>query len=67
MEEKKLYKSVKDRKISGVCAGLGDYLGIDATLIRLGWILGSLFTGCILGLIAYFVCSVVIPDAPAGQ
>lgn len=60
--EKKLYRSEKDRKIGGVCGGLGEYLNIDPTLVRLLWVLFSCTAGA--GLLAYIVCSFVIPNAP---
>ena len=34
---KRLYKSTRDRKVMGVCGGLGEYLGVDPTLLRLVW------------------------------
>ncbi len=43
--EKKLYRSRKNRMISGVCGGLGEYTGIDPTWIRIGWAVLMLFTG----------------------
>ena len=44
METKKLYRSKKDRVFAGVCGGIGEYLGVDPTVIRLlAVILG--FTG----------------------
>jgi phage shock protein C len=64
MEQKKLYRSVTDRKIAGVCGGLGEYFNVDSTLVRLGFILLGLLTG--IGLIAYIVCAIVVPEAPAG-
>lgn len=67
MGEKKLYKSQKDRKLSGVCAGLGEYLGLDATLIRLCWVLGTLFTAGCVGVIGYIVCVAVIPEKPVNE
>lgn len=62
MEQKKLTKSTSNRMISGVCAGLGEYLGIDPTLIRLIWAIltfGSLGTGVLV----YIVAAVIIPEA----
>lgn len=59
--EKKLYKSQSDKKVCGVCAGLGKYLGIDPTVVRLGCVLSSLFGW---GVLAYIICAIVIPDEP---
>ena len=60
--DKKLYKSTTDRKICGVCAGLAKYLNLDATVIRLLWVLVVCFGGA--GIWAYIICAVVIPDEP---
>ena len=42
MEQKRLYRSVTNRKICGVCGGLGEYFNIDPTLIRLGGVFLSM-------------------------
>jgi sirohydrochlorin cobaltochelatase len=60
--EKKLYRSRTDKKICGVCGGLGKYFGIDPTLIRLGVAACVLFAGC--GLLAYIIAALVIPEEP---
>jgi phage shock protein C len=59
---KQLYRSRKNRMIGGVCAGLGEYFGIDPTLMRVLFILGVFlgFPGA-LGLI-YLVMLIVVPD-----
>lgn len=61
---KKLYKSNRDKKICGVCGGIAEYLNIDSTLIRLAWVLLSLFVGC--GIIAYIIFALVMPNMPEG-
>ncbi len=60
---KRLFRSVNDKKLLGVCGGLAKYFGIDPTLVRLGWIIISLIpaVGPFLGIIAYIVCGLVIP------
>ncbi|MFA5576036.1 MAG: PspC domain-containing protein [Tissierellaceae bacterium] len=58
---KRLFLSDTDKKISGVCGGIGEYLGIDSTLIRLAWVLLSIPTGGFLGLIAYIIAAAIIP------
>ena len=57
---KKLYRSRVDRKIGGVCGGLGEYFGIDPTLVRLLFVLGLLFVGGTL--LAYLILLIVIPS-----
>ena len=39
----KLYKSVKDRKITGVCGGLAEYFDIDSSIVRIVWLVLVLF------------------------
>ncbi len=63
METKKLYRSRTDRMISGVCGGLGKYLGIDPTLIRLVFVLLLLF-GIGSGLILYVILMFIVPEEP---
>ena len=60
--DKKLYKSQGDRKLCGVCGCLGEFFGIDASLIRLGWIVFCLLGGS--GVLAYIIAALVIPDEP---
>lgn len=60
--EKKLYKSSKDKKIDGVCAGIAEYFDIDPTLVRLGFALVALAGGG--GLLAYIICAIVMPRDP---
>ena len=62
MEGKRLYKSATDKKIAGVCGGIAEYFNVDATLIRLAWVLFSLLGGS--GLLAYIIAALVIPDRP---
>lgn len=56
---KKLFRSRRDRKISGVCGGIGEYFNIDPTIIRLAW---ALFAFTFVGIIAYFVAAAIIPE-----
>ena len=58
---KKLIRSTTDRKIAGVCGGLGEYFGVDPTLIRIGWVVFCLLGGS--GILAYLICALIIPEA----
>jgi phage shock protein C len=60
---KRLYRSRNDRIIGGVCSGLGEYLGIDPTVVRLVFIVGLFLGFGSLGLI-YLVLLVVVPEEP---
>ena len=58
---KKLYRSVDDRMISGVCAGIADYFDVDPTLVRLIFVLG--FFASVSGLFwAYVIMMIVVPE-----
>jgi phage shock protein PspC (stress-responsive transcriptional regulator) len=61
--QKKLYCVNEGKMIAGVCAGLAEYLDIDATVIRLIWALIGL-SGA--GLIAYLIAALIIPVKPLG-
>ena len=58
MEPKRLYKSNTNKIICGVCGGMGEYFGIDPTLIRLALVLFS-FTGS--SIVAYIVAAIIMP------
>ena len=60
---KKLYRSVSDKKLAGVCGGIAEYFGLDSTLVRVGWAVVSLFAGA--GVLAYIVCALIIPEEPS--
>ena len=60
--EKKLYRSATDKKLAGVCAGVAKYLNMDPTVIRVIWAVLSLFA--FVGVIAYIICALVIPEEP---
>ncbi len=49
----------KDKMIGGVCAGLGEYLGLDPTIVRVVWVLMVLFAG--FGILLYIILWLVMP------
>ena len=57
--KKKMYKSITDKKIAGVCGGIAEYFDIDSTIVRLIALLFLLTCGT--GLIAYIVAALVMP------
>lgn len=59
---KKLYRSRKNRILAGVLGGFGDYFNLDPTILRIAWILVTLFTGFFPGVIAYFLAILIIPE-----
>jgi len=58
---KQLTRSISNRMIAGVCAGLGDYLNIDPTVVRLLFVLGFFLTGPGI-LIAYLIMAIIVPE-----
>lgn len=59
---KRLYLSESDKKLFGVCGGIGEYFQIDSTLVRLAWIVLSIITAIIPGIIGYIIAAIVIPN-----
>lgn len=62
MDTRKLYRSQNDRMIAGVCGGIGRFLHLDATLVRLIFIL--LFFLGFHGLLAYIIMWIIVPAEP---
>lgn len=62
MEEKKLRRSC-DKVVAGVCAGLGEYLGIDPIIVRIVWALLTLST-IGTGLLLYIILWIIMPECP---
>jgi phage shock protein C len=60
--EKRLIRSRSDRKIAGVCAGMGQYLDLDISLVRILWVLVTFAVGFFPGLIAYIVAWIIVPE-----
>ncbi|MPZ19149.1 MAG: PspC domain-containing protein [Luteitalea sp.] len=64
-DERRLTRSATDKKVAGVCGGLAEYFGVDATLIRLTWVIVSILGGAVVGgAIAYLFAWLIIPRAP---
>ena len=63
---KTLTRSKSNRMIAGVCAGLGDYLGIDPTIVRLLFVL-AFFTGFGGIAIVYLIMAIVVPEQTTVQ
>lgn len=56
----KLTKSTSDKKLCGVCAGVANFFGMDATVVRLIWLLCVLLAGT--GLLLYIICALILPN-----
>ena len=61
---KKLTRDTSTKMVAGVCSGLADYLNVDATLVRLGFVALTIITGGV-GALAYVAGWIVIPERTA--
>lgn len=58
---KKLYRSKKDKMIAGVCGGLAEYTNVDPTVMRVLFVIATVFTGIVPGIIVYIALALIIP------
>ena len=61
---RKIYLSDTDKKIAGVCGGIGERFSIDSTLVRLAFVFVSLVTAIFPVLLTYIVAALIIPHKP---
>ena len=61
-QTRRLYRSRTDRKLAGVCGGLAQYSNIDATLIRVLFVVLALLGGP--GLVIYLLMWILVPEEP---
>ena len=59
--DKKLRRSTKDCKIAGVCGGLAEYFDVDPTIVRIIYLLASLFSAAFPGILIYLILMLVMP------
>ncbi len=64
MKGKKLYRSRTDRMLTGLCGGLAQYFGIDATLVRIGFVILEFATVGLL-IFGYLIVAIIVPKEPA--
>jgi phage shock protein C len=60
-QPRKLYRNMRNRMISGVCAGIADYIDLDVSIVRLIWVLLTIMSAGIGGILVYFILVLVIP------
>jgi phage shock protein C len=58
---KKLHRS-SNRILAGVCGGVAEYFGMDPTVIRIAYVVLSLFTAAFPGLLLYIIMMVLMPN-----
>jgi len=61
-ETRKLVRSTQDKRIAGICGGLGEYFNVDPTVMRILFIAGFFLTGSLIFWL-YLVLWIVIPEA----
>jgi phage shock protein C len=61
-QQRRFYRSQTNKVIAGVCGGLGEYLNVDTTIIRLLWILLTIMGGS--GIIVYILAYFIVPERP---
>ena len=61
-EVRRLYRSLKDRMVGGVCGGLGEFFKVDPIIFRLIFVLMVFGAGS--GVLVYIVMMLIIPEAP---
>lgn len=60
--QRKLYRSRTNTVFAGVCGGLGEYLSIDPTVVRLAFVLLALFGG--QSILVYLIMWLIMPLEP---
>jgi phage shock protein C len=61
---KKLYISKKDRKIFGICGGIGETYDIDPTLVRLVVVFLCIATAILPLVLTYLAAWIIVPEKP---
>jgi len=61
---KRLVRPRANRKIAGVCAGIAEYFDLDVTLVRVLWLVITIFSAIVFGTVGYIVAWIVMPEEP---
>ncbi len=62
----RLYRSTKDRILGGVCAGLGGYLDVDPSIVRLAWAAVTVLSFGV-GIVVYILAWIIVPEQPGDR
>lgn len=62
---KKLCKSRENKVWGGVISGIGEYFGVDPVILRVAWVVITIFSGVIPGLVMYFAACFIVPNKPS--
>jgi len=58
---KQLFRSEKNKVWAGILGGIGEYFNVDPTILRVTWVLITIFSGLLPGLIVYIASAFIIP------
>ncbi|MEP1095074.1 MAG: PspC domain-containing protein [Cyclobacteriaceae bacterium] len=58
---KRLFRS-QDKVLGGVCSGLAEYLGLDVTLVRAGYLVLSILSAAFPGVLVYLILWIIMPE-----
>lgn len=61
MGKRKLHRSARYRLIAGVCGGLAEFIGWDPTLVRLLYVIVSIFSAAFPGILVYIIAWLIMP------
>jgi len=61
--KKKLYRSRSNRMLTGLSGGIADYFGIDATLVRVAFVILEFLTAGLL-IFGYIIVALIVPKEP---
>ena len=64
---RKLVRLRADRRIAGVCSGLGRYLDLDPIVVRLIWVFVTFVSGILPGIVVYILAWIIVPAEPEMQ
>lgn len=62
--KKRLTRSSEHKKIAGVLGGLAEYFDVDPVLVRLLYVLATVFSGFLPGILGYILALIIVPPAP---
>ncbi len=60
--KKRLYRSAENKVLAGVCGGIGEYFDVDPVLIRLLYLMLTVFTGVVPGIVGYILAILIVPE-----
>lgn len=64
---KKLYRIEQGKVIGGVCGGFAEYLNIDPNVVRILYVILSVFTAAFPGILVYIICLIILPTKSSLQ